>query len=112
MSQDLYKYTIEILPELDKLEKEKCNLPQVFAEVLKDEINANNEYDLYHNVKDFISKYSKDANSLKVINEFTKAISGGASLNEILQITREEVTNPSISTGLTTEDECDLENNR
>ena len=112
MSQDLYKDTMEIFPELDKLEKEKCNLPQVFAEILKDEINANNEYDIYHDVKEFINKYSKDANSLKVINEYTQAISGGATLNEILQITMEEVINPSISTGLTTEDECELENNR
>lgn len=112
MNQDLYKETIGILPKLDKLEKEKCNLPQVFAEIIKDEINANNEYDLYHDVKDLISKYSEDANAINIINEFTQAISGGATLNEVLQITCEEVIVPSISTGLMSENECNSQDNR
>lgn len=103
---EIYKDTVEIIPELESLEKDNCHLSQVFAEVMKDEINANPEDDLYKNVKSFIHKYSNDMNAIKLVNEFTEAISGGASLNEILQITRDEVVEPTISTGLTTSKDC------
>lgn len=111
MNKDIHKDTVEIIPELEKLEKDNCHLPQVFAEVFKDEINANQEDDLYNSVKKFISKYAKDEFSISLINEFTVAISGGASLNEILQITKDEVISPTLSTGLTTSQDCEVSEN-
>ncbi len=106
MEGDIYKDTVDIIPELEKLEKDNCHLRQIFAEVLKDEINAIPEDDLYNNVKSFINTYSGDAKAINIINEFTEIISGGASLNEILQITRDEVVNPTIVTEITTDKNC------
>jgi len=107
MNEEIYRHTVEIITELEKLEKENCHLPQVFAEVFKDEINANFEDDLYENVKKFINKYANDKDTINLINEYTEVVSGGASLNEVLQITKDEIINPTISTGLTTRQECE-----
>lgn len=107
MSDEIYHDTVEIMPELEDLKKDNCHVPQVFAEVFKDEINANVETDLYDNVRNIVNRYSKDRNAINIINEFTEAISGGASLNEILQITRDEILEPTPSTELTTDRDCE-----
>lgn len=107
MNEQIYRDTVEIIMELQKLEKDNCHLSQVFAEIFKDEINANFEDDLYKNVKQFINKYANDKDIINLINEYTEVISGGASLNEVLQITKDEIINPTISTGLTTSKECE-----
>lgn len=94
---------------MDKLEKNEenvCNVPIVFAEMFKDEINANEEDRLYNGVKRIIRKYSEDRNSITAINEFTRVISGGASLEEILQITIDEIENPTLVTKITAEENC------
>jgi len=76
--------------------------------MFKDEINANDEQMIYNDIKKVIRMYCDDENAIAVINEFTKAISGGASLEEILQITKEEAQNPTISSEITVDAKCKL----
>ncbi|MCX7923613.1 MAG: hypothetical protein N3B21_16625 [Clostridia bacterium] len=92
--------------QLETLEKEICNLPMIFAEMFKDEINANDEQRLYNGVKRVVKKYSQDKSAISIINEFTSVISGGASLEEILQITMDEAVNPSITSELVVDNSC------
>ena len=100
---------LDIVLELEDVEKDVCNLPMIFAEMFKDEINANDEQMIYNDIKDVIKRYSDDKNAILVINEFTKAISGGASLEEILQITKEEAQNPTLSSEITVDTKCKLD---
>ena len=92
--------------ELEGLERERCNLPLVFAEMFKDEINANEEHKLYSGVKRIIRKYTGNREAMTAINEFTSVISGGASLNEILLIAKDEVLNPTAASEVTVNQEC------
>lgn len=102
--------TLKLINELESLEKDNCNLPQIFSEILKDEINANDERRLYNGIKRIIKKYSQEKDNIEVIQEFVRILCGGASMDEILQVTKEEVINPTISTELTTDSECKIEN--
>ncbi len=79
----------------------------MFAEIFKDEINANNEQTLYNGIKRVVRKYSEDNSSIRAINEFARVIFGGASLDEIIQVTIDEVKNPSIASELTVENRCE-----
>lgn len=88
------------IEKLDNMRREKENVPLVFAEIFKDEINANDEHRLYNGLKKMIKKYSEDSKATAIINDFTKVISGGASLDQILQITMDEVENPSAESEL------------
>ncbi|NLD48506.1 MAG: hypothetical protein GX660_15175 [Clostridiaceae bacterium] len=81
----------------------------MFSEILKDEINANDEKKLYNGMKRIVRKYSQEKDNIQAVQEFVRVLCGGASLNEILQVTKEEAVNPTISTELTTESECKLE---
>jgi len=92
--------------KLESFEKNSCNVPIIFAEMFKDEINANEEDRLYNGIKRIIRKYSEDRNSISAINEFTRVISGGASLEEILQITIDEIENPTLVTEITVDENC------
>jgi len=98
----------DIIVELENMEKNICNMPLVFTEIFKDEINANDELRLYNGVKRIVKKYSSDREALAVLDEFTSVISGGASLGEILKVVRDEAVNPTLETGLTVDRECDL----
>jgi hypothetical protein len=89
-----------------ELEKRVCNLPLIFTEVFKDEINANDEQKLYTGIKKIIGKYSANEMAMTAINDFTSAISGGSSLMEIIQISLEEATNPSLSSDISVDDSC------
>jgi len=51
----------ELISHMDNIEKEKHNFPMIFTEILKDEINANDEISIYRGVKELAKKYSKDA---------------------------------------------------
>jgi len=97
---------LEIVDKLEKFEENVCNVPIIFAEMFKDEINANEEDRLYNGVKRIIRKYSEDKDSLSAINEFTRVISGGASLEEILQITIDEIESPTLISELTGDESC------
>ncbi|MCR4436593.1 MAG: hypothetical protein QHH06_12015 [Clostridiales bacterium] len=97
----------ELTVQLEDLEKNKCSVPLVFAEMFKDEVNANDERKMYNGVKRVLRKYSGDPKAISAINEFTRVISGGASLEEILTITVEEIQSPSAVSQITVEDKCD-----
>jgi hypothetical protein len=90
------------------LEPDICNVPVVFAEMFKDEINANDEKRLYSGVKKIVKKYSDNNDALSIINEYTRVISGGATLDEILQITMDEARHPSAATDITVSKDCEL----
>lgn len=91
---------------LENIEKTSCNLPMIFAEMFKDEINASNEHKMYNGVKRIIKKYSEDKKAIGAIEEFTRVISGGASLGEILQIAGDEATNPTAASQITVHGNC------
>ncbi|MDP4091966.1 MAG: hypothetical protein Q8920_01240 [Bacillota bacterium] len=97
---------IESLTELEKMEKDKCSLPLIFAEVFKDEMNANEEHKLYNGFVRLIHKYSEDKKSLDVINEYTRVISGGTSLEEILQVTKDEAAEPTVISDIVVDNSC------
>lgn len=100
---------LEAVAQLEHMEREVCNLPLVFAEMFKDEINASDEREMYNGVKQIVRKYEKDKYALSVINDFTSAISGGASLEEILTITMDEVKDPTLASSVTVDQSCSVE---
>jgi len=51
---------LRLLGEIESLEKEMCNIGDIFTEILKDEINANDQQKLYNGVKRLIKKYSQE----------------------------------------------------
>lgn len=102
--------TLRLINELESLEKDNSNLPLIFSEILKDEINANDEIKLYNGIKRIIKKYSQEKGNIAAIQEFVRVLCGGASIDEILQVTKEEVINPTVSTELTTDSECEIDN--
>lgn len=105
-----YYREFDLINELEVMEKEACNLPNVFAEILKDEINANDEQRLFNGFKRIIKKYSKDKKAQEVLDEMMRVLCGGAAIYEILQVTREEIIDPTLATGITTEMKCDTGN--
>ncbi len=101
---------LNLINELEFMEKDACNLPNVFAEILKDEINANDEQRLYNGFKRIIKKYSNDKKAQEVMDETMRVLCGGAAIYEILQVTREELIDPTLTTGIITEGECETDN--
>lgn len=97
---------VEAASRLEEVEKDVCNLALIFAEMFKDEINANDEQKLYDGVKRLVRKYSEDEKAISAIDEFTSVISGGASLKEILEITRDEALNPTLASEMTVDNSC------
>ncbi|MCX7745888.1 MAG: hypothetical protein N2645_03210 [Clostridia bacterium] len=91
---------------MENTEKEKCNLSLIFAEIFKDEINANEEQDLYQGVKKVIKKYMNHGEGLAAINEFVSVISGGASLDELIQVSLDEAENPTPISDILVDDSC------
>jgi len=67
-------------------------LASAFAEIIKDEIDANDQHKLYNGVKRLIKKYSQEKRGIEALNEFVSVLCGGATLYEILQITMEEAS--------------------
>jgi len=92
--------------ELEKIEKDICNLPLIFSEIFKDEVNANDENKIYNGVKRVIKKYSGDRSSMEAIDEFVRVLSGGTSLSEILLIARDEALNPTPVTEMQVDRDC------
>ncbi|HOM03744.1 MAG TPA: hypothetical protein PLH43_13140 [Acetivibrio sp.] len=96
---------------MESIESKVCNVGTVFTEILKDEINANDQQRLYNGLKRLIKKYSREKRGLEALDEFIRVLSGGASLEELLQIAKEEAQNPTISTEVTVNDRCYTEEN-
>lgn len=94
------------IARLEGIEKQHCNLPLVFAQVFKDEINANDEQRLYNGVKRIIKKYENDETAIRIVDEFMRVISGGASLEEILRISGDETLNPSAESDILVGEKC------
>ncbi|AEV69804.1 hypothetical protein [Acetivibrio clariflavus] len=103
---NIYSDIIETIKELEDMERNMCNLPEVFSQILKDEINANDESRLFNGVKRIIKKYSQNKKELEAIDEMIRVLCGGASINEILQVTKDECTDMSLTTGITVDDSC------
>lgn len=95
---------LHALDEMEKTEKKVFNLSLIFAEMLKDEINANDEIKLYNGVKRLIGKYSGNSAAIAAVDEFTSVLTGGASLEEIMQVSVDEAENPTPATGLTVDE--------
>ena len=90
----------QALSDMERMEKKVFNLSLIFAEMLKDEINANDELRLYNGVKRIIARYSGDRHVISVVDEFTGVLTGGASLEEVMHVALEEAENPTSATGL------------
>jgi len=103
---NIYKDAIAVIKELEDMEKNNCNLPEIFSQILKDEINANDEKRLFNGFKRVIKKYSQNKKELEAIDEMIRVLSGGASINEILQVTKEECLDPTLETSITVDDHC------
>lgn len=94
--EELFIETIandKILVLLEEMEKSEGRVPElasVFTEIIKDEIDANDQHKLYNGVKRLIKKYSQEKRGIEALNEFVSVLCGGATLYEILQITIEE----------------------
>ncbi|TYQ17720.1 UNVERIFIED_CONTAM: hypothetical protein Cloal_0082 [Acetivibrio alkalicellulosi] len=101
--------TLNAVNELEKIEPELCNIPSVFAEILKNEINANDEQKLYNGIKRIVRKYSQQKNGIQIINELVRVLCGGATLDEILEISKEEALNPTTVTDIVADSTCYLE---
>jgi hypothetical protein len=98
---------MDTIDELEELEKNACNLPLIFSEILKDEINANDEEKLYNGMKRMVRKYSNDAVAFSAIDEFVRVLSGGTSLKEIFLLAKDEVLHPTISSEIRVDNSCD-----
>jgi len=96
----------ELLNKMDKTDKEICNFQLAFCEILKNEIDAADEHEIYSKVLKILRKYQNDENSLKVIYEFFSAITEGSDLEEIMNIAIDEAVNPSTISELTIDDSC------
>jgi ATP:corrinoid adenosyltransferase len=97
------------MSELETLEKDNCNIPLLFTEMFKDEINSNDEHKFYNGMKRVLKKYSQDKKSLAVLDEFTRVIAGGTSLDEIMQLAMDEALHPTMISDVILDNSCDTE---
>lgn len=84
-----------------------CSLPDVFSQILKDEINANDEKRLFNGFKRIIKKHSHNKKEFEVIDEMIRILCGGASINEILHVTRDECLDPTLEIDITVDKRCE-----
>lgn len=100
---------MELINELEVLEKDICNLPDIFAEILKDEINANDEQRLFNGVKRIIKKFSEDKKGQEAMDELMRVLCGGATIYEILQVAKEECVSPTLETRMKVNKQCNTD---
>jgi hypothetical protein len=81
--------------EIEKYSNSENEIGNMFVEMLKDEIDSTEESEIYQSVKKLILKYIDNKNALKIIDEVIEAISGGASMTEVLLVARDEVIEPT-----------------
>ncbi|MCX7708278.1 MAG: hypothetical protein N2484_00345 [Clostridia bacterium] len=100
---------METIDRIEEMEKNVCSLPLIFSEMFKDEVNAVDEQRLYRGVLRVLKKYSDQKEAIDAINEFTRAIAGGASMEEILNIAHDEAVSPSLASALVVDETCKLD---
>lgn len=98
---------LKAVEELEELEKQVCSLPMIFAEMMKDEINANEERKLYNGIKRILRRYSGDRKVMAALDDFTGALTGGATLEEILTIAKDEAVSPTPASDITVNSDCE-----
>ncbi len=84
-----------VLKDVEGLEGEENKLSNTFTAMLKDEIDATDEQEVYSNLHKIIYKYKNDEKMLKVIDEVVEALAAGAKLSEILLIAKDEIVHPT-----------------
>ena len=99
---------LKLVQELEDAEKELENLPMTFAEIFKDEINANDEHKMYNGVKRTVKKYSGDRKAISAIDEFIRVITGGTTMEQIFLIAREETSDPTPAVELSVDESSRL----
>lgn len=106
IENNIYRDSKDLIEELEIMQKDICNLPDVFTQILKDEINANDEQRLFNGFKRIFKKYSQEKKALEAMDEMIRVLCGGASINEILQVTKDECIDPTLETGITIDNSC------
>lgn len=101
---------MEGVSELEAAEKDACNLPIVFADMLKNEINAVEEDKLYNGIKRVIKKYSASSKEISAIDEFARVLLGGADLLEVMHISKDEALNPTLISEIAADNSCESGN--
>jgi hypothetical protein len=109
INRDEHNGLLEVVSELEKVEKDVCNLSLIFAEIFKDEINANDERKMFSGVKRVAKKYAENNKATGAIDEFVRVITGGASLKELFRIAKEEAVNPTLATEISIDSSCELD---
>lgn len=99
---------LDTLKNMEKTEKEICNFSLVFSEMFKNEINAADDHLLYVGFTKMIHKYGNDEHVMTALKEFFSAITQGAELEEIMEISIDEAGNPGPMSELTIDDSCKL----
>ncbi len=84
-----------VLKDVEGLEGEENKLSNTFTAMLKDEIDATDEQEVYSNIRNVIYKYKDDEKKLQVIDEVVAALATGAKLSEILLIVKDEIVHPT-----------------
>lgn len=96
VNQDFQEIDLRFaINEIEKSSDRENEIGNTFVEMLKDEIDSTDEAEIYRGVKKLIMKYINNKNSLKIIDEVIEAISGGASMTEVLLVARDEVLEPT-----------------
>lgn len=84
-----------ILKQVKKYEDDKHTFSNTFTDMLKNEIDATEELEVYNNLSKLISRYKDDHESLQMIEEIVEALTNGAKLSEILLIAKDEIEEPT-----------------
>ncbi|MDK2800626.1 MAG: hypothetical protein PWP27_1476 [Clostridiales bacterium] len=84
-----------VLTEVEKLEDSKNKFSNTFTDMLKNEIDATDEPEVYNNIRKLVYKYKDDEKALQIIDEVVEALSEGATLSEILLIAKDEIEYPT-----------------
>ncbi|MBZ4644569.1 MAG: hypothetical protein JG777_58 [Clostridia bacterium] len=84
-----------VIKEVEKYEDGENKLSNTFTDMLKNEIDATDEQEVYNNIRNLIYKYKDEEKSLEIIDEVVEALSDGAKLSEIFLIARDEIEHPT-----------------
>lgn len=96
MNQDFQDIDLKFaINEIERFPNSENEIGNMFVEMLKDEIDSTDEKEIYRGVKKLILKYIDNKRDLNIIDEVIEAISGGASMTEVLLVARDEVIEPT-----------------
>ncbi|WHH58529.1 hypothetical protein [Petroclostridium sp. X23] len=80
-----------VFTDVERLEDEKNRMSNTFTDMIKNEIDATDEQEVYNNLRNMIYKYKDDGLALTVMEEMSEALTNGAKLSEILLIAADEI---------------------